>query len=294
MSSVMYRPPFEADSFLLEVTEGCSHNRCSFCTMYRDVPYRMLETEAVENQLKKAQPYAARIERVFLEHGDPFSLSAGRLLAAADLVHRYLSQVQTIAMYASINNIRTKTDAELRELRAAGINELNIGIESGLDDALRKMNKGYSASEALRQLTRLEEAGILYGANVIFGCAGRALRKEHARATADLLNRTHPYLIFTGTIHADPGCELHEEMQNGTFCENTVGEYLEEEELFLSLLDLPETFFFGLHPSNIIRMQGWLMRDRERMLEEIGRQRERLSAYFDWNVKRGAEGAAYL
>ena len=138
-------------------------------------------------------------------------------------------------MYASIKNIRGKSDEELRRLRSLGINELNIGVESGLDEALSRMNKGYKAEEALTELARLNAAGMDYGANIIFGCAGEGHSRENAEATARLLNETKPYLIFTGTIHADPGCPLYDDMQSGTFRESTFGEYLEEEERFLSL-----------------------------------------------------------
>ena len=208
MADIMYRPPFEAGSFLLEVTKGCSHNQCSFCTMYRDVPFRLLSMEDVETQIRDASVYATLINRVFLENGDAFVLSADKLKEIAELIHSYLPRVGTIAMYASIKNIRGKTDEELKTLRQMGINELNIGVESGLDEALEYMNKGYTSDEASYQLNRLKKAGIDYGANIIFGCAGPNLRKENAIATAKLLNETKPYLIFTGTFHADPGCPL--------------------------------------------------------------------------------------
>ncbi len=134
MPEIMYRPPFEAGSFLLEVTKSCSHNRCSFCTMYRDVPFRVIAMEEVEAQIRDAVPYAAYIDRVFLENGDAFVLSADKLIEIAELIHMYLPRVETIAMYASIKNIQGKTDDELKALRQLGINELNIGVESGLDD----------------------------------------------------------------------------------------------------------------------------------------------------------------
>lgn len=135
-------------------------------------------------------------------------LSTDRLVAIAELIHQKLPNVDTIAMYASIPNIKNKTDAELRQLRSLGINELNIGVESGLDEALKQLNKGYTAAEAEYELLRLRSAGIDYGANVIFGSAGPELRRENAIKTAQLINKTTPYLIFTGTIHADVGCEL--------------------------------------------------------------------------------------
>ena len=293
-NEVIYRPPFEAGSFLLEVTKGCSHNRCSFCTMYRSVPFRVLPDDAIEKQLADIQPYAGRIRRVFLENGDPFALSADRLLQIAEMIHRSLPAVETIAMYASVKNIQGKTDDELAALRKAGINELNIGVESGLDPALTLMNKGYTATQAHDELMRLKNASIEWGANVIFGGAGAGNGKENAEATAALLNETKPYLIFTGTIHADAGCPLYDALKQGRFVEPTIGEYLDEEERFLELLDLDECFYFGLHPSNIVPMQGWLMRDKEKLMQEIHDARTPLQAHLNETPIRGGEGAIIL
>ena len=287
---VMYRPPFEAGSFLLEVTKGCSHNRCSFCTMYRNVPFRVLRDEVIIRQLEEVKPYASRIRRVFLENGDPFALSADRLLHIAEMIHCRLPAVETIAMYASVGNIRGKMDAELTALRKAGFNELNIGVESGLDLVLIAMNKGYTAAQAGDALLRLKRAGIEWGANVIFGGAGAGNSRENAEATAALLNKTRPYLIFTGTIHADAGCPLYEEMKQGRFLEPTIGEYLDEEEQFLSWLDLDECFYFGLHPSNIVPMQGCLRRDREKLIQEIRSSRQLYQDRLDERPFRGEEG----
>ena len=272
-TGTIYRPPFEARSLLLQVTTGCSHNRCSFCTMYRDEQFRMEPLEQIEEDLEEAREYVPGVTRVFLENGDPFALpfalSADRLEQIAVKIHEYLPKVETIAMYASIKNVIGKTDEELKRLRTLGINELNIGVESGLDEALTYMNKGYTAEQAVYELKRLRAAGIDYGANIILGCAGAALRHENAAATAALLNETKPYLIFTGTIHSDPGCPLYEDMKEGRF----------------------DCYFFGLHPSNIVVMQGNLPEDKEAMLEMIRRRREQLANRLDERPVRYGEGA---
>lgn len=291
----VYRPPFEHRSFLLPVTVGCSHNKCAFCTMYRDVPFRVLPMEQVEAYINQAVPYANRIQRVFLENGDPFVLSAERLEAIALLIREKLPRMETIAMYASIPNILSKTDEELKMLRQLGINELNIGVESGLDEALVQMNKGYTAREALDALLRLKEAGIDYGANVIFGAAGPEWRIENALQTAHLINATEPYLIFTGTIHADPGCVLYDQIQRGEFIENTVGQYLEEEETSLQALDARNCLYFGLHPSNIVGLYGNLAYQKEKMLLQLQQKRRKLTQRQLRSVpERGSEGAILL
>ena len=273
----VYRPPFEASSLLLQVTVGCSHNRCAFCTMYRDVPFRIEPLEQIAEDLEEARQFAPDTKRVFLENGDAFVLSADRLKRIAEMIHQKLPKVETITMYASIHNIKTKTDEELLQLRALGINELNIGVESGLDAALEAMQKGYTADEAVTQLLRLKAAGITFCENIIFGAAGRELRRENAIKTAELINKTQPYLFFTGTIHADAGCPLYDRMRSGEFHENTVSEYLEEQEVFLQHLALEDSYCFGLHPANIVRMQGWLPRDQKAMIAAVREKRNELS-----------------
>lgn len=287
----IYRPPFEGRSLLLQVTVGCSHNQCAFCTMYREVPFRVEPLEQIEEDLREAAPYARHIRRVFLENGDPFVLSADRLARIADMIHKYLPNVETIAMYASIQNIRGKTDEDLRMLRRLGINELNVGLESGLEEALLQMNKGYTAAEAEYELLRLKQAGIDYGANVIFGCAGAGLHMENARKTAELLNKTEPCLIFTGTIHADPGCPLYDRMQSGDFSENSLGEYLEEEEAFLNALDARDCLYFGLHPSNVVGLYGNLKHEKQNMLRQLQQKRKELTPDQLRSIpRRGGEG----
>ena len=234
------------------------------------------------------------IERVFLENGDPFCLNAEKLKGICGMVHAYLPNVKTIAMYASVLNIMAKSDKELAELRNCGINDLNIGVESGLDEALHMMNKGYTAIQAKEQLLRLKKAGIRYGANVIFGCAGNERRIENAMAAAELLNETEPYLIFTGTIHSEPGCSLYEETKNGRFRESTIGEYLEEEECFLEHLQVDDCFFFGAHPSNVCRLYGWLKDNQEEMIHAVRETRSDLADRLDQIPQRGGEGALFL
>lgn len=290
-TGIMYRPPFESSSLLLEVTTGCSHNRCAFCTMYRGVRFRAVPMDAIESDLAEARRFRPNTERVFLENGDPFALHADKLEKIAWKIHEYLPKVKTIAMYASIQNIQGKSDEELKRLRSLGLNDLNIGVESGLDEALAMMNKGYTGAQALHALCRLKNAGFDFGANVIFGCAGAAKWRENAEATAALLNETRPTLIFTGTIHADKGCPLYDDLQSGAFEECTVGEYLDEEECFLSRLCLDNCLFFGLHPSNVAQMYGYLNRDRKKLLAELTRHRKRLADRLYQKPRRGSKGA---
>lgn len=290
-TGIVYRPPFEANSLLLQVTTGCSHNKCTFCTMYHDVPFSMCPLEQVEADLDEAALFRPDVKRVFLEHGDPFTMPAERLLKIAELIHQKLPRVETIAMYASIQNIRRKTDAELRRLRDAGINGLDIGVESGLDEALTMMNKGHTAQESIEQLQRLKKAGIDFTLNIILGCGGAELWRENAEATAAMINAVQPRQIFTGTLHAEPGCKLYGEMQSGAFRECTFRQLLDEQELLLSRLELEECYYFSSHPSNVMPMQGWLPKHKQDMLEAVREMRAYLADRLDEIPVRGGEGS---
>ena len=291
MTGIVYRPPYEANSLLLQVTLGCSHNKCTFCYMYPDVQFKVCPMEEVEADIEEATRYCPNVKRVFLEHGDAFVLSAEKLLKIADAIHRKLPKVETIAMYASIQNIKTKTDEELQLLRAAGIHGLDIGVESGLDAALTYMNKGHTAEEAREQLLRLTEAGMDYSFNAILGCGGAELWKENADATADLINAVQPHLLFIGSLHAQPGCRLYQDMRNGTFKECTIGQLLDEQERLIRRLDLKDPYYFGSHPSNLGPMQARLPDQKQDMIEAVQETREQLRAHLDEFPARGGEGS---
>ena len=291
MTGIVYRPPYEANSLLLQVTLGCSHNKCTFCYMYPDVQFKVCPMEEVEADIEEATRYCSNVKRVFLEHGDAFVLSAEKLLKIADAIHRKLPKVETIAMYASIQNIKSKTDEELRQLRTAGIHGLDIGVESGLDAALTYMNKGHTAAEAREQLLRLTEAGMDYSFNAILGCGGAELWKENADATADLINAVQPHLLFIGSLHAQPGCRLYQDMRNGTFKECTIGQLLDEQERLIRRLDLKDTYYFGSHPSNLVPMQARLPDQKQDMIEAVQETREQLRAHLDEFPARGGEGS---
>jgi radical SAM superfamily enzyme YgiQ (UPF0313 family) len=174
-------------------------------------------------------------------------------------------------MYASVKNVIGKTDEELKELRALKINELNIGLESGMDEVLHHLNKGFTLEEARTQLKRLNDAGINYSLNIILGAAGSEKWMYNAIANAKILNELQPYLIFVATLHVDEGSALYDELKAGKFTENTLGQNLREELEMLKLLELNDTIFFGLHTSNVIPVNGRLPNDKKELIEYLER-----------------------
>jgi len=288
----VFRPPFEADSLLLQVTVGCSYNKCSFCTMYRKVGFHAESLAQIEKDLREAREAIPHVERIFLLNADPFALSANKLKAIGRKIDEILPEVKTIAMYASILNIINKTDEELKELRALKFNDFNIGVESGLPGMMEHFNKGYDLETAKTQLARLKKAGIDFSLNIIIGGAGTERHLENAGANAALVNETKPNLIFIANLHVDPGSELFDEMQRGEFVENTLGQNLEEEMKLLEHLAVEDCLFYGMHTSNVVPVQGMLPQAKEAMLERL----KNASAAMDGrmlnsrSLKKGPEG----
>jgi radical SAM superfamily enzyme YgiQ (UPF0313 family) len=291
----VFRPPFEADSLLVEVTSGCSHNGCTFCTMYKGVKFRMAPIKQIEHDLQEVRHLYGSVKRIFLTGADPFVLSANKLKTIAEMVNDIFPEVETIAMYASVKNIIGKTDEELKELRALKVNELNIGIESGMDEVLRHLNKGFTLEEARIQLARLRKAGMDFSLNIILGAAGADKWMENAIANAKILNELQPYLIFLATLHVDAGSSLYDELKAGTFTENTLGQNLKEELEMLKRLELNHTIFFGLHTSNVIPVNGTLPGDKAELVAYLEKGQAKIpERILNSKPEKGYEGKAII
>lgn len=294
-SGLTYRPPYEANSLLLQVTSGCSHNSCTFCTMYQDVPFRESPLSEIKADVWEAAHYRPHATRVFLENGDAFCLPAERLLEIADIIRAELPKVTEITGYARIPNIIDKTDDELKALAEAGFTDFNFGVESALDDVLDFMNKGYDVATAREQLGRLQRAGMPFSINIINAAAGPSRIAEHAAANAAFANEVQPYLVFVSPLHIDAGSKLEEIAAAGNFEESTLGEYIEEEIALVEGLELEDCTFFGLHVSNPVPVIGQLPRDKEVLIDALRDGMERIPQWaLDSHPSKGAEGRLYL
>lgn len=272
-NGTIYRPPVEANTFLLPVTEGCTHNSCTFCNMYRDIPFRMLPLYEVEEYLQEVKQrysrYCGKIQRVYLVGADPFALSARRLLERIELIKRYLPNVKAITMYARTDNIASKSDEELKELKEAGVDDLYIGVECGLNDVLENLNKGYSADDTREQCLRLNVAGIRHCDLLMLGTAGKGRGLECARASAALENEIKPSKILINTMSAFVGTPLDEDIKTGDFIPASEKENLEEEREFLAGLELPDCYFWALHPLDSVKLDGILREEKQQMLDAL-------------------------
>ncbi|MCI8798065.1 MAG: radical SAM protein [Dorea sp.] len=271
-TGTIWRPPYEATSLLLEVTAGCTHHRCKFCTLYADLPFRfrMSPMEDIEADLKEAQKMYRRfmgrkVTRIFLTGANPFVLKYDRLMEIAGLVHKYFPEMETIGGFARVTDITLKTDEELDALHGAGYDGLTIGIETADDEALRFMDKGYLADDILEQCRRLDRAGIRYSFFYLTGISGAGRGEDGARATAVVCSKLHPVLIGVNMLTVYPDSKLYKEIRHGNWREESETEKYREVRALVEGLEIP-TEFAALSASNAFRFHGVLPKDKKKLL----------------------------
>ena len=298
----IWRPPYEAESLLLQATAGCTHHACKFCTLYEDLPFRfrMSPLEEIEADLREAQLWgtdpmamlSARLQgiprpqgprRVFLVGANPFVLLPKRLEEIAELVRRYLPTVESIGCFVRVTDVGLKSGEELRRLRTLGYDGLTVGVETGDDRALAFMNKGCQARDIVEQAARLDEAGISYSFFYLAGISGAGRGAEGALRSAEIFNQTRPRRIGSSMLTVFPSSELYREIQAGNWKEESELEKLGELKTLVEHMSVP-TRFETEGASNLVRVRGDLPEDRERLagyLESLiaGADEEALRAY---------------
>lgn len=300
-TGTIWRPPYEASSLIIEATAGCTHHACKFCTLYEDLPFKFRPSplEHIEADLLEAQTWfhdplrkteellfgtrKAACERVFLAGANPFGLTARHLLDIAELVHKYFPGCASIGCFARVTDVARKSNEELRALAAAGYDGLTIGIETGDDAALAFMNKGYAAADIVEQCARLDAAGIAYAFFYLAGISGRGRGIEGARRTAEVVNRTSPWLVGANMLTIYETSGLHREIAADRWQEETEVEKYEELKVLVAGLAI-RTEFAMLGASNPVMLHGRLPEHGEQLLAaldsvigDIGE--ERLRAY---------------
>ncbi len=282
-TGTIWRPPYEAESLLIEVTAGCTHHRCKFCTLYNDLPFKfkMSSMEDIECDLQEVKRAVKglrgrRIDRVFLTGANPFVLSYDKLVAIAELIQKYLPSVRSIGSFARITDITSKSDGELAKLRALGYDGLTIGIETGDDEALQFMNKGYTSADIIEQCQRLDAADIHYNFFYLVSISGAGRGEIGARLTADICNQIHPTLIGANMLTIYPDSELYEEIQRGNWREEGELEKYKEIRTLIENLQIP-TIFAAMGASNAYQFHGQLPKDRKKLLSFLDKIIENVS-----------------
>lgn len=273
---MIYRPPSEAYSLILQVTVGCAHNHCTFCTMYKEKSFHVKPLREVEEDLKEARSYYGnRSLRIFLADGDALVLSQEKLCTILRLCRQYFPKTERITSYGTAQDILRKSKEELQELHELGLDMIYLGAESGSPEILEHIHKGVTVEEYVRAAERLRGTGIRLSVTLISGLGGQKMLEEHAVASAKLITAMKPDYLGFLTLLLEPGAPMLQEVKAGTMQLLTPAQVLEEMELFLTQVDSEGTVFRSNHASNYISMAGNLNRDIPAMLEKIQKSRER-------------------
>lgn len=267
----VFRPPSEARSLILQVTNGCSWNRCTFCEMYTQPQkrFQLKPQDRIEEELQAVARSGAPVRRVFLADGDAMALSVRRLRLILEAIRRHLPDVQRVASYCLPRNLRRKSVAELAELRDLGLELFYVGCESGDDLVLERVNKGETYHTSLEALRKIKAAGAKSSVMILNGMGGHRYSEQHALNSARLMNAAQPEFLSTLVVSFPAGDARYRAGFRGEF------EPLDQPGLFRELLcllenlDLDRTVFRSDHASNYLVLKGTLNRDRDRLLRTV-------------------------
>lgn len=265
----VYRPPSEAYSLIVQVTYGCSHNTCAFCSMYKAKNFGVRPLEEVLEDFREARKIYPQVRRVFLADGDALVCRTDELAAILDTVRELFPECERVTCYASPSSICIHTIEELKELRSKGLTMVYMGLESGCDTVLKRMQKGHDAAEIIAMGQKIRQSGIALSVTAITGLGGPEFMERHAAETAAAFNAMNPEYIGMLTLMVEPGTPLYDWVQEGAFRLLSPPEVLRETQILVEHLDSPGSVFRMNHASNYLTLRGTLNGDKSAMLETI-------------------------
>ncbi|MBP3486125.1 MAG: B12-binding domain-containing radical SAM protein [Oscillospiraceae bacterium] len=267
-SGNVYRPPSEAYSLIVQVTLGCSHNKCAFCNMYKDKKFEIVPIDQVMEDLRWARQTYSRIQRIFLADGDALILPTEHLLRILTYIREEIPECERVAVYASPRSILGKTPEDLRTLRENGLSMAYLGLETGNEALLKKINKGVTVAQQIEAGRKLKDAGLTLSVTAINGLSGTEGWEEHAVDTAHALNAMCPDYIALLTLRIYTGTPMHRWVQEGSLTMPKPMELIRETHRFLQEIDCPGAVFRSNHASNYLVLAGTLNQDRERLIRQ--------------------------
>lgn len=265
----VYRPPSEAYSLILQLTLGCSHNACTFCTMYKTKRYREKTWSEIEALINENALEYPRTRRIFLADGNALALPTEVLISSLELLYAKFARLERVSIYGSPRDILTKTAEDLTLLKSKGLHLVYLGIESGSSQILQLVKKGVTPVETIQAGQKVRTSGLQLSATVISGLGGRELWQEHALETARVASAINPdYLAFL-TLVLPEGAPLFRQVSKGEFILLTPWEVLQELRLFLENLEVQDCVFRSNHASNYFNLSGVLNQDKPELIERI-------------------------
>ena len=268
-SEPLFRPPSEADSLILQITHGCTWNKCSFCEMYTTKKFSIKKEEDVFNEIESIADLIPGIRKVFLADGNPLVLSYDKLKRILDKIYGTLPKVRRVTTYALPRDIISKTPEELKSLKESGLTMIYVGIESGDDDVLSYMEKGETYHTTIEGLLKAKEAGIKLSVIILEGVGGLKYSKQHAINSAKILNAIQPEYASVLVLSFPFGTDHYKQRFKGEYIPMTIPDLLKEMQTFISNIELENTIFRSNHASNYLVLNGILNRDKQQFLDKI-------------------------
>jgi radical SAM superfamily enzyme YgiQ (UPF0313 family) len=265
---MIYRPPSEAYSLLIQVTVGCSHNKCTFCGNYQDKKFKIKSLDIIKKDLQEARSYGS-VEKVFLCDGDALIIPQARLEEMLRLINDYIPSVKRIGSYGNAKSILRKSVDELKVLKELGLKIIYLGVETGNVELLKKIKKGATYEQLVEASRRVKEAGILLSATVILGMGGIERSIEHAMDTARILTDMDPDYVGALTLMLVPGTELYSDYKAGKFVLPDKFGFLRELYLIIANSNFTNCFFAANHASNYLPIRANLPQEKEKILTMI-------------------------
>lgn len=264
---MVFRPPSEANSFILRVTIGCAHNRCTFCSMYRGVNFRARPLSEIEPIIRQTARRYPHLRRVFLADGDALVLSTDRLLAIIELLKAYFPKLSRISCYGGPLDILRKTPTDLQLLKQAGLQLVYLGIESGDDEVLNRVQKGVTSEQMIEAGQKIIAAGMKLSAMLVLGLGGRELSRQHALNSARVASAINPTMLSALTLMLHRGTPLRNEAEQGTFQPLSPYEFVLELKGLVSNLNMQSPCIFrSNHVSNMLPLASTLPGDKNSLL----------------------------
>ena len=271
----VFRPPSEAYSLIVQVTVGCSHNKCTFCDMYKEKRFHLRKLEDVLEDFNIARRQYRYIERVFLADGDALIRKTEDLAVILKHIRKIIPECRRVTSYGSPKSILTKSPEDLALLHSLGLEIIYLGLESGNEQVLKHINKGVTVEDIVRAGQMVKDAGMKLSVTAISGLGGTEMWKEHAIDTAKAFSRMKPDYIGLLTLMFEGDVPLRRECEEGKFHLLTAPQVAKETLLMLEHIDSEGSVFRSNHASNYLTLKGTLNRDREAMCEQIRTALER-------------------
>ena len=283
----IYRPPSEAYSLIIQATVGCTHNGCTFCSMYKADTFKIKPFDIVLADLNEARSFYKHVERIFLADGDALCMSTDELLRLTEAVRQIFPECTRVGIYGRAKHVLGKSESELKSLRDMGLGIIYIGAESGSEEVLRRINKGDTAQQMIDAVRKVESVGIQTSVTFISGLGGKELMREHAVKTGEMISAMGASYVGFLTLLVEPTAPLYADIQSGAFRQLTPLEVLEEQGIVLEHTSCTsETVFRSNHASNWLELKGTLPKDKERMLKQIDAAQKNAGALRNENQRR--------